>query len=83
MFIIKFSRLQFGVPSAIDSGEAEIAMHHGKMSSNKYRTIRITHEYASSDLKMWTKRLPTEIHIIITICIHNRSIYFKGTSVFS
>ena len=36
-----------------------------------------THEHVSNDLKMWIKRLHTEIYIIITIYIHYKSIYFK------
>ena len=38
---------------------------------------KITHEHVSNDLKMWIKRLHTEIHNIITINIHYKSIYFK------
>ena len=54
------------------------ALHHGKMSTNNCRArYEITHEHVSNDLKMWIKLLHTEIHNIITIYIHYKSIYFK------
>ena len=45
--------------------------------TNARARYEITHEHVSNDLKMWIKRLHTEIHIIITIYIHYKSIYFK------
>ena len=65
-------------PVRLTQERPKCALHHGKMSTNKCRArYEITHEHVSYDLKMWIKRLHTEIHIIITIYIHYKSIYFK------
>ena len=65
-------------PVRLTQERPKCALHHGKMSTNKCRArYEITHEHVSNDLKMWIKRLHTEIHIIITIYIHYKSIYFK------
>ena len=49
----------------------------GKCRQTNAAQYEITHEHVSNDLKMWIKRLHTEIHNIITIYIHYKSIYFK------
>ena len=49
----------------------------GKCWQTNAMQYEITHEHVSNDLKMWIKWLHTEIHDIITVYIHNRSIYFK------
>ena len=65
-------------PVRLTQERPKCALHHGKMSTNKCRArYEITHEHVSNDLKMWIKRLHTEIYIIITIYIHHKSIYFK------
>ena len=65
-------------PVRLTQERPKCALHHGKMSTNKCRArYEITHEHVSNDLKMWIKRLHTEIHIIITIYIHYKSIYFE------
>ena len=65
-------------PVRLTQERPKCALHHGKMSTNKCRArYEITHEHVSNDLKMWIKRLHTEIHNIITIYIHYKSIYFK------
>ena len=65
-------------PVRLTQERPKCALHHGKMLTNKCRArYEITHEHVSNDLKMWIKRLHTEIHIIITIYIHHKSIYFK------
>ena len=65
-------------PVRLTQERPKCALHHGKMSTNKCRArYEITHEHVSNDLKMWIKRLHTEIYIIITIYIHYKSIYFK------
>ena len=65
-------------PVRLTQERPKCTLHHGKMSTNKCRArYEITHEHVSNDLKMWIKRLHTEIHIIITIYIHSKSIYFK------
>ena len=56
--------LQFGAPSAIDSGEAKIRTASWEnvdkhMHATKYK---ITLEHVSNGLKMWIKRFQTEIH---------------------
>ena len=65
-------------PVRLTQERPKCALHHGKMSTIKCRArYEITHEYVSNDLKMWIKRLHTEIHNIMTIYIHYKSIYFK------
>ena len=65
-------------PVRLTQERPKCALHHGKMSTNKCRArYEITHEHVSNDLKMWIKLLHTEIHNIITIYIHYKSIYFK------
>ena len=65
-------------PVRLTQERPKCALHHGKMSTNKCRARdEITHEHVSNDLKMWIKRLHTEIHNIMTIYIHYKSIYFK------
>ena len=65
-------------PVRLTQERPKCALHHGKMSTNKCRArYEITHEHVSNDLKMWIKRLHTEIHNIMTIYIHYKSIYFK------
>ena len=65
-------------PLRLTQERPKCALHHGKMSTNKCRArYEITHEHVSNDLKMWIKRLHTEIHNIMTIYIHYKSIYFK------
>ena len=65
-------------PVRLTQERPKCALHHGKMSTNKCRArYEITHEHVSNDLKMWIKRLHTEIHNMITIYIHYKSIYFK------
>ena len=62
--------LQFGVPPELDSGEAKIALHHGKMLTNKCRSIRNNTWACFKWRKMWIKWLHTEINNKITIYIH-------------
>ena len=65
-------------PVRLTQERPKCALHHGKMSTNKCRArYEITHEHVSNDLKMWIKRLHTEMHNIITIYIQYKSIYFK------
>ena len=65
-------------PVRLTQERPKCALHHGKMSTNKCRArYEITHEHVSNDLKMWIKRLHTEIHNMITIYIHYKYIYFK------
>ena len=67
-------------PVRLTQERPKCALHHGKMSTNKCRAIRNNTwaiEHVSNDLKMWIKRLHTEIHNIITIYTHYKSIYFK------
>ena len=49
----------------------------GKCRQTNAAQYEIIYEYVSNDLKMWIKRLHTEIHNIITIYIHYKSIYLK------
>ena len=71
-------KLQGTSSEALTQERPKCALHHGKMSTNKCRArYEITHEHVSNDLKMWIKRLHTEIHNMITIYIHYKSIYFK------
>ena len=65
-------------PVRLTQERPKCALHHGKMSTNKcHAKYEVTHEHVSNDLKMWIKRLHTEIHNIITIYIHHKFIYFK------
>ena len=69
-------------PVRLSQERPKCALHHGKMSTNPGRQTNaaqyeITHEHVSNDLKIWIKRLHTEIHNIITINILYKSIYFK------
>ena len=70
--------LQSARPRAVDSGEAKMRTasweNVDKQTATQYEII---HEHVSNDLKMWIKRLHTEIHNIITIYIHYKSIHFK------
>ena len=49
----------------------------GKCRQTNAAQYEITHEHVSKDLKMFVKRLHTEIHNMITVYIHNRAIYFR------
>ena len=70
--------LQSARPRAVDSGEAKMrTASWGNVDKQCRARYEITHEHVSNDLKMWIKRIHTEIHIIITIYIHYKSIYFK------
>ena len=77
--VLQFARFTKRAPPVrLTQERPKCALHHGKMSTNKCRArYEITHEHVSNDLKMWIKRLHTEIHNIITIYIHYKSIYFK------
>ena len=77
--MIEFARFTKRAPPVrLTQERPKCALHHGKMSTNKCRArYEITHEHVSNDLKMWIKRLHTEIDNIITIYIHYKSIYFK------
>ena len=61
----------------IDQERQKCALHHGNMSTKTMPCNTNLHEHVSNCLNMLLQQLCTEIHNIITIYIHYRSIYFK------
>ena len=74
----QFARFTMRAPRAVDSGEAKMrTASWEKCRQTNAAQYEITHEHVLNDLKMWIKRLHTEIHSVITIYIHYKSIYRK------
>ena len=76
IYSIKFSRftIQCTTSDWLRTGQNSHCIM-GKCQEINVAQYKIIHEYVSNDLKMWIKWLHTEIHNMITIYIHNRSIY--------